>query len=110
MALVTLLEYLKHNEIKHNIVDDHLILNDVTIDFFEINNENCWVITNQHHEVKFDITSFKQMSFDALPWGAKNSIEMHRCLRDLESSKPYNAYFEDAKGIIIFGFYGIGKK
>lgn len=111
MPLVTLLEYLKNNNIKHNIlVSEQVVLNDVKLDFYEINSKNCWINTDQGHEIKLDLTKFKKMTFDAAVWEATSSTEMIRCLNGLEEDKPYNAYLETEKGEFLAGFYMIGKK
>ncbi|OLS39148.1 hypothetical protein [Bacillus sp. MRMR6] len=110
MPLVTLLEYLKNNNLKHNIlVVDQVALNDVKLDFYEISSENCWIHTDQGHEIKLDLTKFKKITFDAGAWKATNSTEMIRCINSLENEIPYNAYLENAKDEIFAGFYGIGK-
>jgi hypothetical protein len=111
MPLVTLLEYLKNKDLKHNVlVGDQVVLNDVKLDFYEINSENCWIHTDQGHEIKLDLTKFKKMTFDAGAWEASNSTEMIRCINELENERPYNAYLENAKGEFLAGFYRIGKK
>ncbi|RYG71359.1 hypothetical protein EU245_14390 [Lentibacillus lipolyticus] len=109
MALVTLLEYLKNNELKHNILINHVILKNITLNYFEISNDHCWVLTNQRHEVTLDITRFKKITFDAAVWEASNTIDMINCLNDLEEDIQYNAYLENEKGEVIAGFYRIGK-
>ncbi|PUB11125.1 hypothetical protein [Paenisporosarcina sp. OV554] len=110
MALVTLLEYLTNKKLKHNlVVGDNIVLHDVTLNFYEINTESCWIHTDQKHEVKLDLTKFKKMTFDAAVFEATNSVEMIRCIIELEEDKPYNAYLETANGGFIAGFYRIGK-
>lgn len=110
MALVTLLEYLTNKKLKHNlVVGDNIVLKGITLNFYEINTESCWIHTDQRHEVKLDLTKFKKMTFDAAAFEATNSIEMIRCLNELVEDKPYNAYLETAHGEFIAGFYHIGK-
>ena len=111
MALVTLLEYLKNNKLKHSLViGDDIVINNVGIQFYEISQEYCWIKTDRGDDVKLHLKRFKRFAFDAIVSTPTNSVEMIRSLNTLEKYKPYNAYLETDDGEFLAGFYHIGRE
>lgn len=107
MAIVTLIEHIKNNNLTVNILVSDILLNEVKIDYYEINNEHLWLITPESHEVKIPIHDFKEVTFDACALSATNSIEMVERLRYLEDHRPHNAIIMNSKDQFIVGFYKI---
>lgn len=107
MAIVTLLEHLKSTKKKHTVIAGPTTLKGVTISFFEISPENLFIYTEEGHEILVDISSFKEIQFDAIVSRAQSSIEMFTCFTKLSDSEKYNAYLKDSKDNYIIEFYHI---
>lgn len=111
MALVTLLDYLVNKNLKCNlVVGDHIVINKTTVKSYEINSNCCWVFTNDGHKVKVDLSKFKKISFDAVPYEPTSPLKMEQYLHKLEGNKPFNAYLETSNDMFIAGLYEIGKE
>ncbi|MER2126634.1 hypothetical protein [Solibacillus sp.] len=110
MALVTLLEYLMNNCLRHNIIiGKDIALYDVYIAYYKINSKSYRIYTDRGDHITLDISKFRNFTFDATLYKPTNSIEMIQCLRILEKDIPYNAYIETADGTFIAGFYKIDR-
>ena len=114
MPIVTLFEHLKNTQktVTFGVGNDHhdLLIKDVNIDVYDVNDTSLWFITRQGQEVKLNIEEFKEINFDAIVFDAKTSTEMISCLRHLEDSGKYNAYLVNKKGEQIIDFYNIPSK
>jgi hypothetical protein len=109
MAIVTLLNHLKNNKLKHNILVNDVYLPNIIIEHYEINKENCWIDLDNGSEIKIDISDYKQFRFNAIVSSPADSIEMYRCLKYLHENEKgsFNAYLENSKEKSIIDFYNI---
>ncbi|MCL7749032.1 hypothetical protein [Halalkalibacter alkaliphilus] len=110
MAIVTLVEYLRNNQLPVTIHLNDVSLRNVTIDFFEVSDKDLWLFTKEGHEMKVDISDFTLVDFDATVHKTFTSIEMVSQLRTLNEDIPYNAYVRNSKNQVIASFICIGGK
>lgn len=110
MTLITLLDYLIHNKLKHDfITGDGTVLHDVVLTSYKLDGPCCLISTEQGHKVKVDLSKFKKIIFDETPFEPTNQLKMENYLSKLEEYIPYNAYLETPNNLFIAGFYDIGK-
>lgn len=72
--------------------------------------KKCSFGVDVYNKVKIDLSKFKKITFDALPYEPTTPLKMEQYLNKLEKNKPFNAYLETSNDMFIAGLYEIGNE
>ncbi|MFH7819691.1 hypothetical protein ACHXY8_10395 [Neobacillus thermocopriae] len=109
MALGTILDYLISQRLKHSLViDQREVLKNITLEFYQMKNQFCFLYTEQGHELKLPVPSYPSIWVESLGREVTDHEEMKRCLKELDTKKPYSVYLLNNQGGRVYGFCEIG--